>query len=92
MVLMMGARRATLTVFLIFCSLLVSLPNIAVVKATADSWTTKASMPKPQIGLRAAVVNGKIYAIGGAVNYEYDPAADTWITKLPCPLKDNILV
>jgi N-acetylneuraminic acid mutarotase len=85
MVRIMGALRATLIVFLILCSLLVSLPNIAVVKATADSWTTKASMPKPQIGLRAAVVNGKIYAIGGAVNYEYDPAADTWTTKTPMP-------
>lgn len=42
-------------------------------------------MPKPQSGLRAAVVNGKIYAIGGAVNYEYDPATDTWAIKKSMP-------
>lgn len=31
----------------------------------------------------AAVVNGKIYVFGSKVNYEYDPAADTWAVKTP---------
>jgi N-acetylneuraminic acid mutarotase len=37
---------------------------------------------------RVAVVNGKIYAIGGdnlATNEEYDPATDTWTFKAPMP-------
>jgi len=49
-----------------------------------NSWTTKEPMPQTA-ALRAAVVNGKIYAIGGEVNYEYDPAADKWTARKPMP-------
>ena len=49
-----------------------------------NSWTTKEPMPQTD-ALRAAVVNGKIYAIGGEVNYEYDPAADKWTARKPMP-------
>jgi len=68
------------------------------VNATAeDSWTTKASMPTARAQLGVAVVNGKIYAIGGEnnsatggpnvlkVNEAYDPATNTWTTKKPMP-------
>ncbi len=56
-----------------------------------DSWTTLDPMPTARSGLGVAVVNGKIYAIGGwnggggavAVNEEYDPVTNTWITKTP---------
>ena len=54
-------------------------------EATENSWTTKASMPEARGGVKAAVVNGKIYAIASDVNYEYDPATDTWETKEPMP-------
>ena len=59
------------------------------VNATAeDSWTTKASMPTARAQLGVAVVNGKIYAIGGEnnsatgpnvlnINEAYDPATNT---------------
>jgi N-acetylneuraminic acid mutarotase len=66
-----------------------------------NSWTSKAPMPTARGGLGVAVVNGKIYAIGGStiqvkesryvsggvvgVNEEYDPATDTWTTKASMP-------
>ena len=67
------------------------------VNATAeDSWTTKASMPTARAQLGVAIVNGKIYAIGGEnnsatgpnvlnINEAYDPATNTWTTKKPMP-------
>jgi N-acetylneuraminic acid mutarotase len=60
-------------------------------------WTTLEPMPTARYGLGVAVVNGKIYAIGGqtgllgagysilSVNEEYDPATDTWSSKTPMP-------
>lgn len=64
-----------------------------------DSWATNASMPTPRAGLGVAVVNGKIYAIGGwgeenttiphiitlATNEEYDPTTNTWTSREPLP-------
>ncbi len=60
-----------------------------------NTWATKTSMPTARKGLAAAVVNGKIYAIGGSGNCagncagstveEYDPATDTWAMKAPMP-------
>jgi N-acetylneuraminic acid mutarotase len=88
---MVGDKRVALILMLVLCSVLVSLPNIAAVRATEDSWITLESMPTARTSLGVAVVDGKIYAIGGyngsylAVNEMYDPAADTWITKEPMP-------
>jgi N-acetylneuraminic acid mutarotase len=49
-------------------------------------------MHQPRTRLGVAVVNGKIYAIGGnaesglvGTNEEYDPATDTWTFKTPMP-------
>jgi N-acetylneuraminic acid mutarotase len=49
-------------------------------------------MPTARAGIGVAVVNGKIYAIGGhnwgnyfGTNEIYDPATDTWTTKTPMP-------
>jgi len=61
-------------------------------KSIDASWSAKASMPTARWGTVAAVVNNKIYAIGGvsgstalAVNEEYDPATNTWAAKAPMP-------
>jgi len=71
----------------------------AIVLAGAEStraatWTRKADMPTPRFGQGTAVVNDKIYAIGGvatetawlngkalAAVEQYDLATDTWTRK-----------
>jgi energy-converting hydrogenase Eha subunit A len=86
---MMGDRRAKLIVFLVLCSLLFSLQNIATVRASEDSWTTLTEMPTARSGLGVAVVDGKIYAIGGVggsdTNEMYNPETNTWVSKQPMP-------
>ena len=82
---MLGDRRATLLVFLVLCSILVSMPNIMVVKAAEDSWTIMEPMPTSRSWLGVAVVDGKIYAIVDTINYEYDPSTNSWTTKTPMP-------
>lgn len=60
-------------------------------EVTGDFWTTMQPMPTARSRLGVAVVNGKIYAIGGYngsylnTNEMYDPATDTWTTKKPMP-------
>ena len=59
-----------------------------------NTWESKAPMLTARSGFGLAVVNGKIYAIGGYnknqtgfsdVNEMYDPATDTWTVKTPMP-------
>jgi N-acetylneuraminic acid mutarotase len=53
-----------------------------------NSWTAKASMPTARGFLAVAVVNGILYAIGGAsggIVEAYDPTTNTWTTKAPMP-------
>jgi N-acetylneuraminic acid mutarotase len=58
---------------------------------TTDKWTKKADMPTPRGMLCVGAVNGKIYAIGGAipnmasVTEEYDPVTDKWTKKADMP-------
>src|SRR5262249_35106270 len=51
------------------------------------SWSVKSPVPVARAELPAAVVNGKVYLLGGSArgvaydmnrNDEYDPATDTW--------------
>jgi|GEM_PF-2884811 len=57
------------------------------------SWSAKTDMPTPRVWFSTSVVDGKIYAIGGALVTTaplstvevYDPATDIWITKAPMP-------
>jgi N-acetylneuraminic acid mutarotase len=60
--------------------------------AVENEWTAKSPMPTARGGVGVAVVNGKIYAIGGlsgdthvAVNEEYNPVTNTWTTRVPMP-------
>jgi N-acetylneuraminic acid mutarotase len=61
-------------------------------------WTAKAPMPTPRIDFGAAVVNDKIYAIGGfsgttlALVEEYDPSNDSWTRKADMPTARRLLV
>jgi N-acetylneuraminic acid mutarotase len=63
---------------------------------TTDTWTRKADMPTARgwMSPSSAVVDGKIYAIGGddgrpggssPIVEEYDPYTDTWIRKMDMP-------
>jgi hypothetical protein len=55
--------------------------------AAEDSWVSKAPMQQAR-NCRIAVVNERIYAIGGdnlAINEEYNPANNTWTFKTPMP-------
>jgi N-acetylneuraminic acid mutarotase len=66
--------------------------------AEEDSWTTLAPIPTARRGLGVAVVEGKIYAIGGynstghylGTNEMYDSATDTWNSRasMPTPRTD----
>jgi hypothetical protein len=86
-----------ITITLIIVSVLsLCIINIQPVLALSedDFWCSKMSMREARGGLGVAVVNGKIYAIGGyngsgaylTSNEEYDPAADTWTLKTPLPV------
>ncbi len=74
--------------------LVLALGIASVSLAAEDTWTTRADMPTARWELGTCVVDGKIYAIGGAPGYgnnalrtveEYDPGTDTWTTKSEMP-------
>lgn len=60
-----------------------------------NAWQSKTAMPTGRYwGFAVGVVNGKIYAIGGAepgayltTNEEYDPAGNSWTTKDSMPTR-----
>jgi N-acetylneuraminic acid mutarotase len=60
-------------------------PALTSAETGEDFWTTKSSMPQAISGVKAVVVNGKIYVMAGTFNYEYDPALDIWTAKTPMP-------
>ena len=79
----------------ILAILVLALGLASVSLAAEGTWTRKTDMPTGRGYLSTAIVNGKIYAIGGAIGSttgcsaveEYDPATDTWTKKanLPAP-------
>jgi N-acetylneuraminic acid mutarotase len=86
----MDERATALLVILLAASTMFAmLPASSGAELIEDSWVSKKPLPTPRSYLQVAVVNGKIYAIGGspdyATNEEYDPATDTWATKTPMP-------
>lgn len=73
-----------------FHALVVGIIVLASLETTAQSnWIRKADMPTPRCSLAVAVLDGKIYAIGGGIRNQvvttaveqYDPATDTWVKK-----------
>jgi N-acetylneuraminic acid mutarotase len=77
--------------FLTAPCVMVAKPGFSSAEVVEDSWVSKASMHESRVGLGVAVVNGKIYALGGrdkaivGTNEEYDPATDMWLLKAPMP-------
>lgn len=81
--------RKLCTLLLILCFAMSSTP---LVRASEDSWTTMEPMLTARAGIGVAVVDDKIYVIGGhnwgnyfGTNKVYDPATDTWTTKTSMP-------
>jgi len=93
----MGKSLNRTVLFLVLLLLLtpysvVVSPALFSANVVENSWVAKAPLKEARGGLGVAVVNGKIYAIGGwsnnllsAANEEYDPATDTWTFKKPMP-------
>jgi N-acetylneuraminic acid mutarotase len=88
----MNKKLIPVFIVILIASMFLSACQFPVVGAAENSWTTKKPMPTARGGLGVAVVNGKIYAIGGsnndaqlAVNEEYNPVTDTWTTKAAMP-------
>jgi N-acetylneuraminic acid mutarotase len=73
--------------------MLIGLLGTVSMSQEAGTWTQKADMPTARYCAASAVVDGKIYVIGGApvpcgittVVEEYDPAADTWTRRADMP-------
>jgi N-acetylneuraminic acid mutarotase len=106
---MKGQTNRLLTVVIIVSvslSLVSSMPlvrNLVNAQSTGpseDTWKSVASMPTARAQLGVAVVNGKIYVIGGSnngpsggpsgptllnVTEEYDSVANTWTAKAQMP-------
>jgi len=83
---------AMLVLFFMIASCLMAKPALSSEETEENSWVSEASMQVARSGLGVAVVNGKIYAIGGSAengvvgtNEEYDPATNTWTYKKPMP-------
>jgi len=65
-----------------------------------DTWTKRADMTTERYSLGVSTVNGKIYAVGGAINWgntvykileEYDPETDTWRKRSDMPTARHYL-
>jgi len=89
------SKSAALLLALLFLTascIVVAKPVLSSADVVEDSWVSKAPMQVARSGLGVAVVNGKIYAIGGStenglvgINEEYDPETNTWTYKKPMP-------
>lgn len=95
-------RKHAITLLIV---VFITLPSLIAIPASAmneievskkpkeDSWTSMSPMPTARFYLKVAVVEDKIYALGGynkelkalTVNEMYDPETNTWTTKAPIP-------
>ncbi|MFC1633210.1 kelch repeat-containing protein [Planctomycetota bacterium] len=74
-------------------------PTVFAYDPQTDTWTRKADMPAGRARLATAVVDGKIYAIGGSPHADaevstvemYDPATDVWSRRADLPRARNWL-
>src|SRR5918998_55857 len=69
-----------------------AVDSVSAYDPVTNSWTSKAPLPQPRGALGAAVIDGKIYAVGGYVNGSkvgdlavYDPATNSWTSLAPMP-------
>ena len=80
-------RFTSIIVLLLVLAFLSSPLFVSIAYAVDDSWATLEPMPAARAVIEVAVVDGKIYAIGGSYDScgveEYDPVTNTWTTKTP---------
>ena len=89
----MRASVAALLVLVFLAAPCVAVkPTLSSDDVIENSWASKAPMQVARSSLGVAVVNDKIYAIGGTTengvvntNEEYNPVSDTWTYKKPMP-------
>jgi N-acetylneuraminic acid mutarotase len=81
-------------VFLTASCFMAAKPALSTAEVVENSWATKTPMHEARFGLGVAVVDSKIYAIGGLassgsfctnINEEYNPKTDTWSYKTAMP-------
>ena len=87
------AAAMTVVLLLLPATLTFSYGPTSAADVVENTWTTKAPMNQARNNLGVAVVNGKIFAIGGlnhsqsflGTNEMYDPETDNWVSKTPMP-------
>jgi N-acetylneuraminic acid mutarotase len=85
-------KSALILVLFMFPSLILPAFSSQVVNAAEDYWTILEPMPTARAGIGVAVVDEKIYVIGGhnwsgslGTNEMYDPSTNSWTTKTSMP-------
>jgi N-acetylneuraminic acid mutarotase len=88
-------KRTQILIILLIGAAVFPVTNIFPMAASdnSSSWSTLSPMPTARGEFGVAVVNGKIFAIGGVngdglplnINEEYNPKTDTWTTMSPMP-------
>jgi N-acetylneuraminic acid mutarotase len=63
--------------------------NFDVYNPATDSWSTLALLPKPLIGLKASVLQNKLYVASTTAMYAYNPATNTWAQKAAPPVNSS---
>jgi N-acetylneuraminic acid mutarotase len=92
----MNFKKSLTPAKIVLCGafVLVGLLSLSSIRQGQEPWTEKTPMPTARLSMGTAVVDGKIYAIGGgrtetsklSVVEVYDPVTDSWdITKTPMP-------
>jgi N-acetylneuraminic acid mutarotase len=83
--------KSTVALLLVLSFILTTF-SLPLVNAAEDSWVTLESMPTARHAFGVAVVDGKIYAVGGSansrftnINEMYDPETDMWVNKTSMP-------
>ena len=65
-----------------------SSPTNSSAPLQAGAWTAKAPMPQPKSGASGAVLNGKLYVVGGNSDgsmFSYDPTTNAWSSEPSFP-------
>src|SRR2546422_2731019 len=86
-------RRFVILVVLMIIACLMTAVLARPQSAGQGKWSEKARLPEPRGEVAVALLNGKIYALGGSARgrddqqlvEEYDPATDRWRERAPMP-------